>query len=81
MVFSVAILNGSQLGWQCNFDVVFCDWAIWKNRWIFKFSSEYGPSIKKKKKYTNKLLCANEQATDKIESNDTRCYLFYLFIF
>ena len=36
----------------CNFDVVFCDWAIWKNRGILKFSSEYGPSIKKK--YTNK---------------------------
>ena len=56
----------------CNFDVAFCDQVIWKNRGILKFSSEYGPSIKKKQ--TNKpkdvhILC-------------TRLFLFsYLAIF
>ena len=41
-------LRSNVLTWNVILMLYFCDWAIWKNRGILKFSSEYGPSIKKK---------------------------------
>ncbi len=35
------------LEWKVNYEFTIC-WAIWENRRIFKFPSEYGPSLKNK---------------------------------